>query len=277
MNKLFSVISNVFTTKSSINDGIEISEADTRCSLDIPLLSTLPNDELDRLNNLLPWAAYVVDEKGRAFGKAHSKNKRNTPQKIPDYRANILDEKVGLHGKTVLEVGCFEGIHTVGLAKKGALVTAFDSRIENIVKTMVRCSAFNVRANVCYWNLENEKPDYIQEYDIVHHIGVLYHLLNPIQHLKEISACAKSTLLLDTHVALEEELDTDTFKGFEYRYYNFIEGGRESPFAGMKESAKWIYLEDLIKYLKELGFSDVDILEQREERNGHRVLICASK
>ena len=243
----------------------------------IPLLENLPDEELARLNEILPWAAFLEDEKGRKFGHAHSKTKRNLAQIIPDSRIKLLDERLGLQGKTVLEAGCFEGFHTIGLMQKGAIVTAFDSRIENIVKTMVRCCAFNLQANVCYWNLEDKKPSNIRTYDIVHHIGVLYHLLHPIEHLEEICLCAKQTLFLDTHVASAEKLNTINHKGFAYRYSYFTEGGRESPFAGMESKAKWIHPDDLISYIKTLGFNDVELIDKRAERNGDRVLIIANR
>lgn len=257
--------------------GVDDLYIDTEIKNCIPLLDELPDDELIRLNTLLPWSAFIVDEKGRKFGEAHSKTKRNSPQIIPDYRSKLLEERVGLKGKTVLEVGCFEGIHTIGLAQKGAMVTAFDSRIENVIKTMVRCGAFNINANICYWNVENPKPDYIKQYDIIHHVGVLYHLLKPIEHLEEICACAKQTLLLDTHVSSKQDMVSAQYRGFKYRYSNYKEFGRESPFAGMEDTAKWIHPEDLLSYLKEIGFAEVDLVEERDERNGQRVLIIANR
>lgn len=278
MNAILNPFKKLFSTK---NKGQETSadalyiESDTKNF--IPLLSELPDEELVRLNELLPWSAFVVDEKGRKFGEAHSNIKRNAPQIIPDYRSELLEQRVGLKGKTVLEAGCFEGIHTIGLAQKGAVVTAFDSRIENVIKTMVRCGAFNINANVCYWNVEHLKPEYIEQYDIIHHVGVLYHLLNPIEHLEEICACAKQTLLLDTHVSSRQETLTAEYKGFKYRYCDYKEFGRESPFAGMKDFAKWLHPDDLLTYLGRLGFRDVDLVEERDERNGDRVLIIANR
>jgi len=111
----------------------------------------------------------------------------------------------------------------------------------------------------------------------VHHVGVLYHLLNPLEHLEEICLCAKQTLLLDTHVASTEALLTKEYNGFKYRYYKYTEGGRADPFSGMESYAKWIHVDDLIAYIKMLGFSDVELVEQRAERNGARVLIFANR
>ena len=278
MNAILNPFKKLFSTKNKVQEtGADALYIESDTQNFIPRLSELPDEELVRLNELLPWSAFVVDDKGRKFGEAHSDIKRNAPQIIPDYRSELLEQRVGLKGKTVLEAGCFEGIHTIGLAQKGAVVTAFDSRIENVIKTMVRCGMFNVKADVCYWNVENPKPNYIEQYDILHHVGVLYHLLNPIEHLEEICACTKQTLLLDTHVSSRQDVLTAEYKGFKYRYFNYKEFGRESPFAGMEGSAKWIHPEDLLAYIERLGFSEVDLVEERDERNGERILIIANR
>ena len=149
--------------------------------LDIRGINDLKDEELERLNALLPWAAFVLDRQGRNFGQAYSPKKRNDPQAIPDRRIIELDRRYGLAGKYVLEAGCFEGIHTVGLLQKGATVSAFDGRIANVVKTLVRCWAFDVYADVLFWNLAEDRPRSVSiECDILHHVGALYHLMDPI-------------------------------------------------------------------------------------------------
>jgi tRNA (mo5U34)-methyltransferase len=246
--------------------------------LDIPRINGLKGEELAILNSLLPWAAFILDSNGRSFGSAYSSTKRNVPQDVPDHRIIELDRRYQLSGKHVLEAGCFEGIHTVGLARHGATVAAFDGRIENVVKTLVRCWAFNVRADVFFWNLEEEKPESSNiECDILHHVGVLYHLMDPIKHLSAVLPSVRQALMLDTHIALEDGVVNAHSAGFDYRYTNFKEAGRKPPFAGLGDHAKWIVLDDLVRFLKQSGFTDVNIAEHRNERNGPRVLIYAHR
>ena len=94
------------------------------------------------------WNCFVVDSNGRRFGNQAYQNKRSQPQTIPDKRILLMDEYFSLADKHVLEVGCFEGIHTIGLSKYANRVTAVDSRIENIVKTIVRCSLFGFHPTI---------------------------------------------------------------------------------------------------------------------------------
>ena len=61
------------------------------------------------------------------------------------------------------------------------------------------------------------------------------------------------------------------------KYQKYQEGGREEPFAGMADHAKWLYEADLVRILQDAGFAAVDVAERRSERNGPRVLIYASR
>lgn len=242
-------------------------------------LESLKDEDLCRLNDLLPWSCYVLDERGRRFGKPWSVGKRGTPQRIPDRRIVELDRRFPLRDLVVLEVGCFEGVHTVALARLARRVLAADSRVENVVKTIVRCAAYRTSPEVFVWNIEEgipKEPDLTC--DILHHVGVLYHLADPVRHLREILPIVKQGVMLDTHVASEDSaVDSYVSEGKPYRYMEYRERGRHDPFSGMAEHAKWIREEDVIGLLHESGFHRVEVAERRQERNGPRVLIFASR
>src|SRR3954462_9773665 len=97
---------------------------------EIRYVDPLTDEDLSRLNELLPWKAFTVDRHGRRFGGVAWHGKRDDAQPIPDRRTLILDERFKLSDKHVLEFGCFEGIHTVGLLRFASEVTAVDARIE---------------------------------------------------------------------------------------------------------------------------------------------------
>ena len=147
----------------------------------------ISDEELDRLNALLPWSAYVVDQRGRRFGNWYSPNKRSDPQPVPDPRIVELHRRVDLSNRHVLEVGCFEGIHTVALCGVAGKVTAVDGRIENVAKTLVRCGLLGCAADCFCWDVETDFPEVMpRNWDVLHHIGVLYHLADPVGHLQRL-------------------------------------------------------------------------------------------
>jgi 2-polyprenyl-3-methyl-5-hydroxy-6-metoxy-1,4-benzoquinol methylase len=244
-----------------------------------PYVENLSNQDLERLNDMLPWQCFTLDSKGRKFGKAASDVKRNSPQVIPDKRISDLDKRVNLKGLNVLEIGCFEGIHTIALAQCGAHVTAIDSRIENVVKTTVRTWSFGFLVKAFTCDVESEQQnELIENFDVLHHVGVLYHLVDPVLHLHRLLPKIGKAIMLDTHVAPEGSAKRMyTVDGKEYAYMHYREGGRADAFSGMYDHAKWLRLEDLKTVLSDCGFTDIDVARLREERNGPRVLIYANR
>jgi hypothetical protein len=45
----------------------------------------------------------------------------------------------------------------------------------------------------------------------------------------------------------------------------------------MGQGARWLPLDDLTAVLRHAGFVDVDVVEERGERNGPRVLLFAQR
>lgn len=239
----------------------------------------LTDKELSELNRLLNWQCYVLDGHGRLFGNIAWGGKRSEPQTIPDRRIALMNERFHLADKHVLEVGCFEGVHTVGLSMFAQKVTAIDSRIENVVKTIVRCAMFGCSPVVFKHDVEEQAANAkMPEVDVVHHVGVLYHLQDPVGHLIELGRYARSGIMLDTHYCREEEArDEYEVGGKCYRYKKYGESGYQDVFSGMYDHAKWLRLDDIRMVLREAGFGRVDEFETRQERNGPRVLLFAER
>ena len=245
----------------------------------VPLIEALDDAELAALNELLDWKCFTLDSRGRRFGNRAWKGKRDQPQVIPDPRIVALDQRFDLRDKHVLEVGCFEGVHTIALCQLAGSVTAVDANLSNVVKTMVRCGFYGCRPTVLPCDVEawDDQVEQLRA-DVVHHVGVLYHLREPVGHVLGLGAMARVGLLLDTHVAgPDDRLAVGVHDGVEYRYRRFDEGGGgERAFAGRHEHSRWLLLDHLVALLGEAGFGTVDVVDQRLERNGLRVTIHAA-
>jgi tRNA (mo5U34)-methyltransferase len=245
----------------------------------VKYIDILDDEDLLQLNNMLDWNCFTVDSHGRRFGKAAWGGKRNVPESIPDRRIVMLHDRFDLSDKHVLEVGCFEGIHTLGLLTFAKRVTAVDARIDHVVKTNVRCAMYGYTPTVFKYDVESIPSDAsLLQADLMHHVGVLYHLENPVGHLLELGKYINAGVMLDTHYALPEEAtETYSVQGNEYSYKRYLEHGKREAFSGMYEHSKWLLLEDIVACLKETGFDRVDIVEKRDERNGPRVLLFAER
>jgi hypothetical protein len=240
----------------------------------IPEVDGLTDEDLERLNQLLPWSAFVLDAQGRRFGNPYSAKKRILAEEIPPQKIADFITRFDAKGKVVLELGCFEGIHSAAFALAGASVTAVDSRIENVCKTLVRCGLMHLPISAHVWNVEEPAPSTIDlDCDLLSHIGVLYHLVDPVAHLNFLLPKVKQAVMLDTHVAaVGDELRQYEVDGQRYEYRHFKEGDRLNPFAGMYDHAKWLKTETLNEILASHGFA-AELIEHRDERNGPRVLI----
>jgi 2-polyprenyl-3-methyl-5-hydroxy-6-metoxy-1,4-benzoquinol methylase len=239
----------------------------------------LADKDLAELNRILRWHCFTADSHGRRFGRRSKIGKRESPQVIPDPRILRMNDRFKLAGKEVLEFGCFEGIHTIGLAMRGARVTAVDSRIENVVKSMVRTSLFGHQATLFKCDVENEGDwKLLPQVDLIHHVGVLYHLKDPAIHLLGLGKLAREGIMLDTHFAFPNEaLERYSTAGREIPYKRYREGGRGEVFSGMYDHAKWLTLPTILELVSDAGFPNIDIVEERAERNGPRVLMFAAR
>jgi tRNA (mo5U34)-methyltransferase len=113
---------------------------------------------------------------------------------------------------------------------------------------------------------------------LLYHVGVLYHLRNPVDHLLALARSTAEVVMLDTHVATPASADRIyQAAGGSFRYQLYREGSRADAFAGMCDHARWLLLEDIEQVLRMAGFGRVEIAEQRQERNGPRALVCARR
>ena len=236
----------------------------------------ISDSTLSEINSMLDWRAGTLLE-GRVVGKLGvTPGKRTTPGRIPDSRIEKLHQMVNLTGKSILEVGCFEGIHTLGLRLFSENVTAIDIRPLNVVKTLARLSIYGSNARVLVADVEKLTTDF-GRFDLVFHCGVLYHLMSPIEHLFALGPMC-NTIFLDTHVARNEaEIVERKSGGFSYRGAYHGESDWLDPFSGKDAQSFWLTRESLREGLLRAGFSSFNVIEEREERNGPRLAILASK
>jgi len=244
-----------------------------------PRLDRMTHTDLDELNRLLKWNCFTVDARGRRIGDRARAGKREEPQEIPERRTLLLDQTFGLSDKHVLEVGCFEGVHTIGLCDRAREVTAIDSRVENVVKAILRCYLYGHSPDIRRCNVEvaSELAD-LPEVDVVHHVGVLYHLVDPVAHLERLAPKVRLGLMLDTHVATPEQASATLHSGGrDYPCHRYAESGVGEVFSGMYAHAHWLPLPTLMALLTRLGFQRTELVEERAEANGSRVLVMAQR
>lgn len=225
---------------------------------------------LNEINSYLNWKSALNLPDGRILGSLTS-SKRTTPETIPDYRVKILNDLITLSDKSVLEIGCFEGAHTLSLLQYTDNVTAIDVRPKNVINTIIRVSLFGKYPKVLVYNTEDLNKNSFGFFDLIFHCGVLYHLKDPAAHLANLSEVC-NFILLDTHVCLDSQINYDySFNNKIYKAFKYGEGGWSDPFSGKDTYAVWLSKKDLQEVLESCGFRIHTNIEERIERNGTRI------
>jgi cyclopropane fatty-acyl-phospholipid synthase-like methyltransferase len=146
-------------------------------------------------------------------------------------------------GRTLLEIGCGYGDIGAYFERLGAIVTCSDAREEHLA----RCSQLHPNVTTLCVDLDKEWP--FQKYDIILHMGVLY-------HLKDYKATIKKAFDSCDHLALETEVLNTT----ETKAVSTNEDGYDQAFngVGVRPSPKAVE-----ETLDECGFTYEMITDNR--------------
>jgi len=114
--------------------------------------------------------------------------------------ANLEAMGLPLAGKRVLDVGCGVGHLGAKLVQLGASVVCVDGRQSNIASLRTRYPHLEAHVG----NVETEPLSRFGRFHIVFSYGLLYHLENPLQSLRNMESVCDEMLLLETIICDHE-------------------------------------------------------------------------
>ena len=107
-----------------------------------------------------------------------------------------------LGGVRVADLGCLEGGFSLALAQRGAEVLGIEARHRNIDKATLLRDHFGLpNLRFQQGDVKDFASDGAGQFDVVLALGILYHLDQPAQWLRRVSAATRRVLILDTHFA----------------------------------------------------------------------------
>ncbi len=102
--------------------------------------------------------------------------------------------------KTMLEMGAGYGDLGAMFSKLGCAVTSLEARLENVIIGQ------DLHPELTIMEIDLEKDfTWLGEFDIVLHVGLLYHLKDPVLNLKRVAAVTRDVLILETEVCDSED------------------------------------------------------------------------
>jgi tRNA (mo5U34)-methyltransferase len=163
-----------------------------------PVDTSKSSDELLAQINSLPWF-HSIDLGGGIVTPGR------TSLEVLRTTADAVFEGT-LEGKTVLDIGCYNGAYSFEAVRRGAkrvlatdhFVWQADPRIREAFDLARAFAAPDVEAMVA--DLDDLTPQSVGRFDVVLFLGVLYHLRHPLLALERIADLATETLVVETHM-----------------------------------------------------------------------------
>ena len=113
----------------------------------------------------------------------------------------------GIAGKTVLDVGCWDGFNSFEAERRGARRVLATDHFAWSDQCWGKRAAFdlakqalNSSVEVLDLSLEDLSTETVGQFDIVLFLGVFYHLKNPFAGLERVAELAKELIIVETHM-----------------------------------------------------------------------------
>jgi hypothetical protein len=201
-----------------------------------------------------------------------------------------------IEGKTVLEVGPLEGMHTYMLDRQNpARIDAIEANRLCYFRCLVTSQILGIRnASFLLGDIQSWLADCDTVYDFALASGVLYHMADPGRFLKLLASRANAVFIW-THffhddampvgdarrAAFTGKVETRKIEGIPVRYYErgYQAANSNASFCGgMKDRHYWMHRDDILSVLEKLGYKDVVIWnEERGHAGGPSFSLLARK
>jgi len=128
-----------------------------------------------------------------------------------------------LHGQSVLDVGCAEGVFCTEAIKRGAArVVGIDKKERRVdMANQIQHSGDDeTQAEFIFGNFEEMSLEDLGQFDCVICLNVIHHAMNPIRFIQRLASIARRKLILE--VAGLEELEARTALGLWRHFFSVL-------------------------------------------------------
>lgn len=218
--------------------------------------------------DLLPgWSSAFPGSLGLSAG--------NIPLFADERILSALDSFGSIEGKTVLEVGPLEGMHTYILnGRRPARIDAVEANKQCYLRCLVTKEILKLtHANFYLGDIRSWLSETETVYDLAIASGVLYHMDDPAEFLKKIAA-RSNAIFIWTHFYDEDAMPPSDLRNLpfsgkvEIRYLDGLElhyhersyhhaNTNASFCGGMQDKHYWMRKSEIMSLLSHYGYVDI--------------------
>ena len=159
-------------------------------------------------------------------------------------------------GGSVLEIGSFEGSHSLRLVQSPRIDSVFGLEGRDFLvqrSKLIKAISGSEKMNFVQCDLETEDISSFGRFDAAFCAGVLFLLSRPWQMIEKVAAVTDN-LFISTHYARTAR---ESVEGFEGEYHK--NGSFSDPLGGLSERSFWLTFESLAKALQKNGFQIINV------------------
>lgn len=228
----------------------------------------LTDIQLEEINECFQWTIKQKLPNGQFLG-----NGKKLKIKLNKDLQLFFNTFKNLKKAKILEVGCAGGFNTIKLAQLCKLVIGLDVRPKNLISTMINAWVHNLK-NIEYilYDLNKENLNFnLPNFNIIYHTGVLYHLSDPIKHLKQLrkfnvpiflsTRCYKEKHNIKNFVGLANQ------QNYNYKLYRVNETTNyyENATSGINSYSIYLHHKEIPIILNDIGFKNIKLMYETND------------
>lgn len=191
-----------------------------------------------------------------------------------------------IEGKTILEIGPLEGMHTYMLDRQRPMrIDSLEANQLCFLRCLVTKQILQLdRAQFFLGDAQKWLEEKDVKYDLAIASGILYHMHDPAEFLLHLARRTDS-IFLWTHFFLDEAMPADDIRRIPFsgnmerrtvnevsvRYYErgyFSANSNKSFCGGMRDQHYWMHRDDILALLRSLGFRRLEIAQEDLNHSG---------
>ncbi|MEK6282012.1 MAG: methyltransferase domain-containing protein [Acidobacteriota bacterium] len=137
----------------------------------------------------------------------------------------------------IADLGCLEGGFAMAFSREGATVLGIEARAADLEKAALLKEHFGLSGmELLCADVKDLTVERFGTFDVVLALGILYHIDEPVQWLRQLAGATRGVLIIDSHFAPADEA---SFKQIDHRFATMLGGLEKTEVGGWNYEGRW--------------------------------------